>query len=83
LKSLAQIFDSCLLILVCQGAPNLVQTARRKYPGLKVALLREAGDPADIGADAVISKPANVDSPNMVSAWEEKIMRLISEYLTA
>lgn len=60
-------------------APYLVQTARRKYPALKVALLREAGEPADIGADAVISKPANVDSPEMVSAWMENIVRLTSE----
>jgi CheY-like chemotaxis protein len=65
------------------GAPYLVQTARRKYPGLKVALLGEAGDPVDLGADAVISKPVNVDSPDMVSAWVEKIVRLLSEHLTA
>jgi DNA-binding NtrC family response regulator len=62
------------------GALYLVQTARRKYSGLKVALLREAGDPPDIGADAVISKPADVDSPDMVSAWVEKIVRLTSEH---
>lgn len=62
------------------GARNLVQTARRKYPGLKVALLREAGEPADIGADVVISKPADVDSPKIVSAWVGKIVRLISEH---
>ena len=65
------------------GAPYLVQTTRRKYPGFKVALLRKAGDPDDIGADAVISKPPNVDSPSMVSGWVEKIVRLISEYLAA
>jgi CheY-like chemotaxis protein len=65
------------------GAPYLIQTTRRKYPGLKVALLREAGNPADVGADAVISKPANVDSPDVVSAWVEKIVRLVSEHLTA
>jgi DNA-binding NtrC family response regulator len=62
------------------GAPYMIQTARRTYPGLKVALLREAGDPADIGADAVISKPAHVDSPDMVSAWVKKIVHLISEH---
>jgi CheY-like chemotaxis protein len=60
------------------GAPYLVQTARRKYPGLKVALLRQPPDAIDLGADAVITKPANVDSPDMASAWAEKIMRLIS-----
>ena len=64
------------------GAPYLVQTARRKYPGVKVALLREADDPVNIGADTVISKPARVDSPNMVSAWLEKIRHLMSEHLT-
>jgi CheY-like chemotaxis protein len=71
------------LLLIDPGLPGalyLVQTARRKYPGLKVALLREAGDPFDIGADAVISKPADVDSPDMVSAWAEKIVRLTSEH---
>jgi hypothetical protein len=31
----------------------------------------------------VISKPANVDSPDVVSAWVEKIVRLVSEHLTA
>jgi DNA-binding NtrC family response regulator len=62
------------------GTPDLVQAARRKCPGLKVALLLETGDPPDIGADAVISKPADVDSPDMVSAWVEKIVRLTSEH---
>jgi hypothetical protein len=65
------------------GAPYLVQTARRKYPRLSVALFREAGDLADIGADAVISKPANVERPDMVSDWVEKIVRLTSEHFTA
>jgi hypothetical protein len=65
------------------SAPYLVQTARRKFQGLSVALLREAGDPADIGSDAVISKPANVDNPDLVSAWVEKIVRLISDHFTA
>jgi CheY-like chemotaxis protein len=71
------------LLLIDLGLPGtryLVQTARRKYPGLKVALLREAGDPADIGADAVISKPSNVDSPDIVSAWLEEIVRITSEH---
>jgi CheY-like chemotaxis protein len=74
------------LLLIDPSLPGtfyLVQTVRRKYPRLKVALLGEAGDLVELDADAVISKPVNVDSPDMVSAWVEKIARLISEHSTA
>ena len=64
------------------GASYLVQTARRKYPRLKVASLGEGGAAADIGADAVISKPANA-SPDTVSTWVGKIARLLSDIWTA
>ena len=62
------------------GASDLVWMARRKYPQLKIALLSETGDAANLGADAVISKPANAGNRDIVSAWLKKIALLMSEH---
>jgi len=61
------------------AASYLVHRARENHPGLKVASLSDTSGVVDIGADAVISKPANADSPDTISAWVKKIARLISQ----
>jgi DNA-binding NtrC family response regulator len=62
------------------GASDLVRIARRKYPQLKIALLNETGDAANLGADAVISKPTDVGNRDIVSAWLKNIALLMSEH---
>jgi DNA-binding response OmpR family regulator len=62
------------------SASDLVRTVRNKYLQLKVALLSQSTDARYIGVDAVIPKPANADSSDMVSAWLKKIARLMSEH---
>src|SRR5215472_7360985 len=62
------------------AAHYLVQRARERHPGLKVVSLIETSWVASIGADAVITKPADVDSPDTVSAWVKQIDHLISKH---
>jgi DNA-binding response OmpR family regulator len=79
----AAVFHLLLINPSLPSASDLVRTARKKHLQLKVATLSESIDAGDIGVDAVIPKPADADSRDMVSAWLKKIARLMSEHPTA